>query len=70
MRVLIDGVEAKLVDERVTLPLYRFSSLRSVEGWREGESVVRHSVLRTGMVVRACTASMIISCVRVQSGSA
>ena len=39
MRVLIDGVEAKLVDERVTLPLYRFSSLRSVEGWREGESV-------------------------------
>ena len=39
MRVLVDGVEVPLADDRVELPLYRFSMLRGVEGWREGAMV-------------------------------
>lgn len=39
MRVLIDGIEAQLADEKVQLPQYSFSMLRNVEGWRQGATV-------------------------------
>lgn len=38
MRIFIDGVEAALAS-RVNLPLYNFSALRGVAGWREGTQV-------------------------------
>ena len=40
MRVFIDDVEVGVVNEGFRLPLYRFSALRGVEGWREGSEVV------------------------------
>ena len=39
IRLLIDGVECPLADERIELPKYNARSMSTVDGWREGQRV-------------------------------
>ena len=46
LRLYIDDVALRLADERIELPRYNASSLRSIQGWREG-SLIRVGVVST-----------------------